>query len=186
MIQQLKDAQIRISNMRELLIQEGRVVGDKAAIRTIEAKKRVLKYLDMFASGLAGAHLCISRWEKDDIFSLSERNEMNRQMIHRLEKHPHEVFAYCLRDQFEELYGIKGPDSRFIKEESVEKRQIVQETLDRLELLQSELIDILDLLIEQKSISEPQIFHLRWLTGIWRDLKGQSSSVCHFAQGCNC
>jgi hypothetical protein len=152
MIEELEEAQLRIRYMRESLVLEGTIV-DEPAVTKIEAKKRVLKHLDSFAAAVAGAHLCISIWEKDNIFNESEKNEMIKATLERLEKDINILpqikdYYYCLGKHFDEPYGIEGPGGRFTKEELMEKRQIVQETLGQLEQLEREIDCILGFLSE--------------------------------------
>jgi hypothetical protein len=137
----LENAKSAILSMREALLDDGTICGEEP-ITHAESKKWVLRFLDSFAGALAAAHFRMAILKSDRIFEQSEKDEMTKEIIKKLERDMDLLpeikdCLYCLGRHFVEGYQTEGT-----KEELILKRQIVQETLNQLELLQGE-IDVL-------------------------------------------
>ena len=155
MIEQLSEMQTRLHHMRDALLKEDSVMPEEEYIITdLEAKKKVLWYLDCVAAAVAGAHRHLSNMEHDDILSATERVERQKQIIERLN---HDLgwlpvtikdWSYCLHKHFEkyEADELPLPLTGHTREDLSERRQRVSETLDQLELLDREVDDMLGML----------------------------------------
>lgn len=150
MIEQLSEIQARVHGMREALLNEGSVMPDECVITRLDAKKKVLWYLDLLAGAIAGAHRHMSNIEDDDIFSGAEKEAMQQQIIDRLQQELEWLPAaikdcfYCLGTHFKELdrHELQPPLPGHTQENLSEKQLIVSETLAQLELLEREVDDI--------------------------------------------
>src|SRR5262245_17768046 len=100
-LEEVQDFIDYITYMREALLKDGSVSPDEeeSVITHIEAKKQVLKYLDFFAGALAGAHLRLSLWENDPIFTEPEKNEMTSKVIEDLGKE-FDVLTPAIKDYY--------------------------------------------------------------------------------------
>jgi hypothetical protein len=153
MIHQLEDAKLHIISMRQALLEDGSVnpMADEPTISHTEAKKKVLKYLDLFAAALAAAHFRRTILETDCIFDQLEKDAMTKEIMESLRKELDVLspaikdYFFCLGKHFEiPLRPTPRPSGcQFTLEELTEKRQIVRETLSQLELLQREMDDLL-------------------------------------------
>ena len=87
MIDDIEELQARLQGMREALLQEDVYPEeeDDYLVTSPEATKKVLWYLDLFASAVAGAHQHISNMMRDDIYSESEKDELKKTIAKRLE-----------------------------------------------------------------------------------------------------
>ena len=156
MIETLSQIQDRVDGMREALIKEGSVMPDECVITRLEAKKKVIRYLDLMAAAIAGAHRHMINVQHDDIFNEAEKDEITQRIVERLQKElgmlPPVIrdFFYCLGNHFKDLDAdvLRLPLHVRTREKLSEKRQIVEQTLAQLEFLDREMDDIRSILQE--------------------------------------
>lgn len=152
MIEELSQMQARIDDMRDGVLKEGSVMPEEGCIITsLAAKKKVLLHLDRLAAAVAGAHRHMSNVERDDFWSATDKEEIQKQIIKRLRQNlgglPVTIkdYVYCLHKHFE-ANQLPRPPFELTREEVAERRQEVSEILDQLELLEREVDDMLPML----------------------------------------
>jgi hypothetical protein len=147
----ISDVAMYLQSLRETLVQDGSVnLIDDATITRVEAKKKVLWHLDVLAGELAAAEKHIAMFQNDDIFSPAEKERMENEILEGLKKKLglEEVikdYSYCLRRHFQHLVDddypvVFGDDPREVK---LERRQVINETLTQLELIDRDLGELL-------------------------------------------
>ena len=152
MIEELAKVQTLVHRMREVVLNEDRVNAvEECFITHLEVKKKALWYLDLLAAAVAGAHRHISNFEHDDVFSGTEKDEMQKKIIDRLQQE-YEVLLAAIKYHFYksvtdfecfEAYDFPPPLDRCTQEDLSEKREIIKETFDTLVLLNEDVDDLL-------------------------------------------
>jgi hypothetical protein len=162
MIEQLSQMQARIQKMRDALLKEGSVLPDEESIITsLDAKKKVLWYLDLLAAAVAGAHRHLSNMEHDDIFSATEKEGMQKQIIERLR---HDLGATLAIVKSLDLQDLRYLEMDFMEaearkanewqpplngpthEDALKERQIHSETFGQLWMVRNQVADMLQML----------------------------------------
>ena len=135
MIEILSEMQNRIHTMRDGVLKEGSVMPEENYITaSLDAKKKILWYLDLLAAAVVGAHWHMSAIEHDDFLSATDKEEIQQQIVKRLRQDlgwlPGTIrnLEYCVDEHAEEY--------------EAGELQIHCETHARLDLLDQEVRDM--------------------------------------------
>lgn len=109
----------------------------------------MLWHLDLLAAEVAGAEKHIANFQADAIFDQADKDRMERKILTALKKKLMledviKDYSYCLRRHFQHLddedYPMEfGDDPREIQ---LERRQVIQEVVRQVELIDRELDDL--------------------------------------------